>query len=250
MKKLAFMVSAFMLAMVSYAQANVVYYGITESTVSGSDMAGMGVTVTTYDGKSTTKTWQDLGGDRGGAHSGDQWSLEFDGSDTWFSNDLDDALGTPDRLATWEFTASKPVSSFTIDAYEGNIWFDILAIWDDEWNETGFGNTPGSEDGWWQENSYTNDDTSGSNFFSWEFSNPLEVRGTTGGDLFGSLTINFDNPETTWIETMSGTFNFGLDTDKGGLVFGSPKPVPEPATMMLFSAGLASLFGVSRRRRK
>jgi hypothetical protein len=252
MRKLAYLVPAIMLATATCTQAGILTYGITESKVSGSDMAGMEVTVTTHDGQSTTEVWQDQGGNKGGASNGAMWALEFDGTNTWYSNNLDDDLGfiDPNRLATWDFYAEKPVSSLTIDAYKGDIFFDILALWDDQGNETGFGNTAGSEAGWWQENSFTDDANSGVNFFGWEFSNPLEVNGSVSGDLFGSLTINFDNPETSWIETMTGLFSFGVDTDKGGLMSFNLKPVPEPATMMLFSAGLAGVYGASRRRKK
>ncbi len=247
MKKMLLLSFPLVLASLTAAHATPIA-GVIDNSVSGFDMAGILVSVEYADGNIKTKKWKADSGDRGYAKRGDKWSLSFDGSNTWYSNNLDDVYypGDPDRLATWEFEAAKPVSSLTIDAISGGFVFDILAIWDDVWGPTDFPNTDGSGDGWWQENSFTSDATSGystTNYFSWEFFDPITINGQPALDLYGGLTINFDNPNTGRIEHMTGAFSFGVDTDK-------VTPVPEPATMMLVGTGLLGIIGASRRRKK
>ncbi len=246
MRKIVLLLLVMMLATVTNLYALPVSLGF-ENTVSGSDMAGMGVTVEYHDGTTNTQQWQAGQGNNGGAQNGNLWSLDFNGSDTWFSNNMDDQYfpNDPDKLATWEFNTTEAVSSITINAWHAGVFFDIYAIWDEFGDETGFPNTNITEDGWWDGNSTHSADTSGFNGYSWEFSNPF---GNTlgAGDLFGILTINFDNPNTDWTEVLTGPFNFGVDTDQVVLV----SNIPEPATMVLFGTGIFGLIGVSRRRKQ
>ena len=222
--------------------------GIMNDTVSGSDMDGMLVTVQYLNGTSSTSAWKAGTGNSGGANDRTNWSLSFNGSNTWYSNYLDDFTApgipnTPDRRAYWDFQTTEAVAAITIDAIAGNTVFDIFAKWDDQGNETGFSNTEGSADGWWQFNNFLNNDTSGFNYFAWEFTDAITIDGVVAEDLFGSLTISFDNPNTQWTELMTGQLSFGVDTDKVA-------PVPEPATIVLFSLGLLGLTCISRKRKQ
>jgi len=185
MKKLLLLVSAFLFVAVTSLHATQIY-SVEDYAISGSDMAGMRVTVEVEDGNETTetKTWEATTGNNGRAKKEDSWELNFNGPNTWFSNDLDDLVDEPGRDVYWEFSSTVDVKSFTIDAIAGNIVFDIFAIWTDDWSPTNYGNSEGSGDGWWQENSYTDakttnkgdDDDLG---FEWEFDTPIAVGSET-----------------------------------------------------------------------
>ena len=107
MKKLILALTAFLFMGVTNLYATPIV-SVVNNSVSGSDMAGMLVTV-----GSETIEWLPGSGDLGQAQ-GTGWNLKFDGSSTWFSNDLDDLATDPsvkDRTAYWEFNTQSPVSS-------------------------------------------------------------------------------------------------------------------------------------------
>lgn len=240
MKKILLLITTFLFVAVTNLYATPIYV-VQDNAISGSDMAGMRVSVELENGKDQTKTWKAKKGNNGRAKKGNVWKLQFNGPNTWYSNNLDDDVNEPGRDAYWEFSSTKEVKSFTIDAMAGNIAFDIFAIWRDDWAETGYPNSDGSGDGWWQGNSYLNTGAHGWSEvdgigFAWDFDDALAIGAadTDYTDLYGTLKITFD-------EAFTGLFKFGVDTDKVA-------PVPEPATMMLLGLGLLGLAGVSRRR--
>ena len=67
-------------------------------------------------------------------------------------------------------------------------------------------------------------------------------------------TVNYDDSFKDWIETLSITIHRNT-TKNSNLIYAdwqlsSPAPVPEPATVILFGAGLALLAGVRNRKKK
>ena len=107
MKKLLLILTALLFVAVTNLYATPIA-GVVDTSVSGSDMAGMLVTVEYADGKSHKKKWKAESGDKGLAiQNGQGWSLEFDGPNTWYSNNLDDEVDQYGRDAYWEFYSKR-----------------------------------------------------------------------------------------------------------------------------------------------
>lgn len=193
----------------------------------GETMEGMEITIDFFDGTSQTETvvWD---GDTLGA-DGDGWTLtlvDFDES-TYY--------GTQWILDIDDDQTDMIITELTIDAYVGGVVFDI---WD-----TPEG-TPGSEYGapfQLQAGSY-GEESSELGDLDVTYSNPVGIYSNDPvGDLYGSLTIEFDSGAGYFNSTDS--LYFFADTDD---IAG----VPEPATMLLFGTGLAALGGGALRKRK
>jgi hypothetical protein len=80
------------------------------------------------------------------------------------------------------------------------------------------------------------------------------VSGTVNFSFFGDNSIK-PGEQSSWLMLISpqefGTTTFNVTNGGPGEVVGVVyAPVPEPATMLLFGTGIASLAGVIRRRRK
>lgn len=214
-------------------------------------MGGMEVTIGWHDGNSEKFTWAStgVGGVSGTGASGEEWSLNFNGSNT-------------STLALdWKLTTSDAIDSFTINTIPGNVFFDIIY-------DLSSADTPGSDNGFWGPNFESADNASATSGtfgpkisfdkaypddqvpygaeFDWAFSNPgylstsssFQDPANNPHDLFSKLLIDFTNPSG-----FTGVFNFGVDTDKVTGV----NPVPEPATMLLFGIGLLGITGIGRK---
>ena len=102
----------------------------------------------------------------------------------------------------------------------------------------------------------------GSEFeYNFDLNSPVNLTGGTNYWFGIHLSANYDRDEIYWettaptagngTESMGGTFNnwFNNGQEHAFYLTGTAGAVPEPATMVLFGAGLAGL-GAMRRRRK
>ena len=219
----------------SPVQASVILdYGVV-SSVNGADMAGMRVKVGLVDSSGASifrwGTWTaDSNGVSGGVVK-TNWSLVFEGDNTW------------DDDFNWVLSAATgyTISSLQINAFKGDIFFDIFDIFDNNFNPIDNPDTPGSARGWWQNigsasppADYDRLSYSGAGSgYSWSFTNPVKLAGSSfEGDLFGRLNIDF--------ETAISSFSFKVDTDMAA--------VPEPSTLMLLAFGLLGAAGIGRKK--
>lgn len=179
----------------------------------GDDMAGMEVTADFLGGGSETATWGVTGSEAGGAF-GTDWSVTQSGetfSDPWtFSN------------------SGQSIASLEINAIPGNTAFDtVYAIEEPP-------STPGSALG------IPFTVLTGPTPDSFAYSDEIDV---SKGDLFGTLSVNYNDGFT-------GTMTYLADTDNGTL--DNPVAVPESSSMLVTLAvgGLGVGLRLLRRQKQ
>ncbi len=200
------------------AWVNPAYSTVIKSNITGADMAGINVTAYFAGGGSETATWVTTSTDgtpayqegyAGGAF-GAGWSLTQQGETFGQFGPGSQLLG----VWTLNNTSGNSLMKIAIDALMADIVFD---------NMFGAEETPGSGPGREFTPGLTN--APGSFAYSNVYSAP---------DLYGSLTLDWG---VTGLAS-GNTFQFMADTDA----------IPEPATILLFAAGLLGLAGTRTKR--
>ncbi len=180
---------------------------LTGLQTSGSQMSGLKVTATFATGGSQTLTWAATDSSSGGV-SAAAWSLR----------QSRDTFNSP-----WTLTNTGPaIQSLLIDAIPGNAVFDIVSTPE---------LTPGS--GLGQPFSVQSGLAPTTATYAGAIDGSL-------GDLFGRLTLNYDNGFT-------GTMTFLADTDSITINDPAPAKVPTPALLPAL-AGLG--IGIWRKRKQ
>ncbi len=203
---------------------------ITSYTTTGFDMTGMTVSVAYEGGGFDTVTW-DAGGVGTGA-VGNGWSLY-----------MNDPSLTTYYGGYWIFDVAAggtAINSILLEGFDSNVLFDDEApayVGDVGTAGSGYGNELTID------NAYNGmPDTTYSGEIIVSYIGDVAITGTAVyGDVYQSMLIDF---------TAGGAF-----TEKDSLFFYQDtdnivNPVPEPATMLLFGAGLSGLLGMRARRKR
>jgi len=203
---------------------------VNDYSINDQDMLGLKVDVTyayyAFPGYQTqTFTWVNLGG----GYSG--FSIPGNQNNTLFTMKMSGDTISADWENDIYDSQSFKISNIFIDAGSANLVFDVLS------NING---TTGSSTG--NEFDVTSFHGASSTNITATYSGQVALIGDAPvGDLYRYLNISF-NPVLDQYDDI----DFKADTDK---VSGLRAPVPEPATMLLFGAGIAGLAAVSRRKR-
>lgn len=159
----------------------------------GNDMAGIEVTADFLSGESETATWSVTGSEAGGAF-GTDWSVTQSG-ETFFD--------------PWTFSNSgQSIAFLEIKAIPGNTAFDTIYSIEEP------PNTPGSALG------IPFTVLTGPPPDSFAYSDEIDI---SEGDLFGTLSVNYNNGFT-------GTITYRADTDNG--TQNDPVAVPESSGLL------------------
>jgi hypothetical protein len=180
----------------------------------GDQLAGMMVTATRPGGVNDTAMWAALSSGCGSV-SGTGWSVAQCG-DTFETE--------------WTLDSTVPIASLFFDAGVGNAVFDL---------STGdFAVTEGSARGLTFTTTFPTPITA-------TYSGPVALGGSSpAGDLFRFLQLDFTS------SPFQGTLTFMQDADSLRLTGDlSPAPVPEPASVVFLTSGLAGLALRLRRKR-
>jgi hypothetical protein len=205
-----------------------------DASANGFDARGMGVRVC-FGMVCSDHTWGNLAGAYSGVQTSDFRIRVGDSEDTYNGD--------------WRFDlyGSRNLSSVTFSGFNGNTVFDRT------FPSTG---TPGSSIGRDADLRNTcfvrigpNDCVDfGSGYV--EYRNAVSLMGTTYGDLYETVFIDFSNVSLTGPSASGGLdnsyseFYLWMDTDNARLT-----RVPEPGSFGLVAAGLLGLVGIVRRRR-
>lgn len=198
-----------------------------------SGMAGMQVTLTSLSGATSTQAWAATGASSGSAVSTDLggWQL----------------MATGNTFASlWQFSyaGTAGLASLTLDGLPGSVLFDRATP-----TPGTAGSFHGSDFGADLDNDGLTDDPS----WTVTYSSAAGLSGAAPvGDLFGRITIQFNNSQSDGF--FGHGFNFLQDTDRftpadGGGGGGGGGTVPEPASGWLVGLSLALAGAQGLRKR-
>lgn len=195
---------------------------LTTYSTTGLDMTGMEVIVNYSGGGSQSVSWDGNGAGTGAV--GSDWSLTMSNPSltTYYSS-------------WWIFdtSGSALVDSIVLNGFDHNVIFDN--------DDTNYPGTPGSAWGNPLQTDYYSTSTTYAGNIDVTYIGDIALTGFAPyGDVYQSMSIEFASGSFG----ANDTFSFYQDTDN------IRNPVPEPATMLLFGAGMAGLIGSRFRRKK
>jgi hypothetical protein len=192
--------------------------GVSKFATTSQMMSGMKVKVTFADESTPwTGTWANIPSTSNSGVSDSDWYF----INTPYSSSYNDTYWN-----YWTLSTSKGITSITINGIIADTMFDIWGISQGKGTDDSEYGKLKLADGW----SYSVSDA---------INLPLAA---AVGDLWGSLTLYYGTDYTN-PSVFTGIASFQLDTDKT-----LASETPEPATMILFGAGLAG-FGLYRRKK-